>query len=115
MSSWPPQTRLPSISYMAVSRDGSSVETACTEIDFVGTMKAVNSTGPGAVQISMGMQELTEDPASPQAGDCWILKEATRKISHSLPFIGLTTASVTYRFYLKYRTSLNTTLSFELT
>lgn len=115
MSSWPPQSRTTPVSYIDVAVDGETIEAACTRLDFLGTMSSVNTMGGGLVQVRQGLQEFSTDPVSPQAGDCWILKEATRKISHSLAHIGLGCANVTYRFYLKYRTSLNTTLSFEFT
>lgn len=115
MSSWPPESRTSPVSYVAVAVDGETIEASCTGIDFLGVMSAVNPMGGGVVQVRQGLQEFSTDPESPQAGDAWILKEATRKIAHVLPHFGLGMATVTYRFYLKYRTSLNTTLSFEFT
>lgn len=115
MSDFPPSQITPPVSRITVKADGETISANCTEVDFTGTMAAVNSTGGGAVSIGLGLQELTADPDEPLAGDMWVLRETTRYLSHTLAHIGLGIPRLSYRYYLKYRTSLNTTLSFELT
>lgn len=115
-TSWPPSERTTPVSYIEVSANDAAVEAKTTAINFVGTLMSASSVGGGAVEVAGGIQEYTEDPASPLAGDIWIYHEVLRYTSFgSLLLLGQGAAAVVHNYYLKYRTHRGTTVSIQLT
>lgn len=113
--SWPPTERTSAVSYIDVGANSASVESKTTAINFSGSLMSASAIGGGSVNVAVGIQEVQSDPASPQAGDFWILRVENKNLRHSILQVGLSGPTDSYRYYFKYRTARNTTVSVELT
>lgn len=101
--------------YTEIKEEGSSVESKCTSIDFVGQMVEATSTGSGTVEVAVKIPQLVTEPGTPENESAYIYKEVIRTIGGGLAAVGLLTGPGTASYYLRYRTKDNTTVSLTMT
>lgn len=101
--------------YTEIKEEGSSVETKCVSIDFVGQMVQAAATGGGAVEVTVSVPQVNTEPVTPENNSLYVFKDVVRTIGGGLAAVGLLVGPGTAHYYLRYRTSDNTTVSLELT
>ena len=115
MPEFPTSNFISNRNYTNIKDEGTSVEDKCTSLDFVGQMVQAVSTGGGAVEINVVVPQVNTEPATPENNSLYVFKNVVRTIGGGLAAVGLLVGPGTAHYYLRYRTSDNTTVSLELT